>query len=386
MRGALVPAIVLLVAVPGRTVERRAPAFVIHEIATGLRGGYQVVVVDLNRDRKPDLIAVASNLPELVWYENPGWQRHVIAAGLTGMINVAAADLDGDGIPELALAHGFATTPGSSTGNVSLLTHGADPTQPWTMREIDRVPTAHRLRWFTPPAGAGAERWLINAPLVGATAQAPEYRGATPIYVYRPPDWKRELLSDAEQGVVHAIEPVRWDDATGVVMLSAGFLGLHRYQFSAGTWTRTTLADGDPAAWPNGGSSDIAVGRLGADRFLAAIEPWHGKQIVVYRTAPSGWQRHVVDSTLTDGHALLAVDLDGDGRDEIVAGERGGTRTVRVLRANAASDAWVATPLDAGGMAAAGCAAADLNSDGRIDLVCIGTATANLKWYENAGS
>jgi hypothetical protein len=31
----------------------------------------------------------------------------------------------------------------------------------------------------------------------------------------------------------------------------------------------------------------------------------------------------------------------------------------------------------------AGCAAADLDGDGRIDLACIGSATANLKWYRN---
>ena len=55
-----------------------APAvFVEHTIASDLKGGYQVVVADLNHDGRPDLIALASGLTELVWYENPGWQRHV---------------------------------------------------------------------------------------------------------------------------------------------------------------------------------------------------------------------------------------------------------------------------------------------------------------------
>jgi hypothetical protein len=27
----------------------------------------------------------------------------------------------------------------------------------------------------------------------------------------------------------------------------------------------------------------------------------------------------------------------------------------------------------------------DLNGDGRPDIACIGSATANLKWYENLG-
>ena len=55
--------------------------FAEHTIATGLKGGYQVVVADLNHDGKPDLIALASGMPELVWYENPTWERHVIAGG-----------------------------------------------------------------------------------------------------------------------------------------------------------------------------------------------------------------------------------------------------------------------------------------------------------------
>jgi hypothetical protein len=36
----------------------------------------------------------------------------------------------------------------------------------------------------------------------------------------------------------------------------------------------------------------------------------------------------------------------------------------------------------------AGCAAADFNADKKMDIVCIGSAsaTANLKWYENLGT
>src|SRR4029079_19240207 len=112
-----------------------ATGFVAHEIGTGLRGGYQVVIADLNKDGKPDIIALASGVPELVWYENPGWQRHVIAADQAQLINTAAYDIDGDGIPELAVAQGFTTSTKTSKGIVSILTHGADPTAPWTSKE-----------------------------------------------------------------------------------------------------------------------------------------------------------------------------------------------------------------------------------------------------------
>jgi len=35
------------------------------------------------------------------------------------------------------------------------------------------------------------------------------------------------------------------------------------------------------------------------------------------------------------------------------------------------------------GMSASGCSVVDINRDGRLDIVQIGGATANIKWYEN---
>jgi hypothetical protein len=37
-------------------------------------------------------------------------------------------------------------------------------------------------------------------------------------------------------------------------------------------------------------------------------------------------------------------------------------------------------------MAASGLVVADLNSDGRPDVVAIGASTGNVKWYENLGT
>ena len=105
---------------------------------------------------------------------------------------------------------------------------------------------------------------------------------------------------------------------------------------------------------------------------------------MVYREAGGRWTRQVIDETIADGHSIVVGDFDGDGNDELVVGERQGRRSAYIYRiADARADSWSRQPLDDGGMAAAGCAVADLNGDKRPDVVCIGTATANLKWYEN---
>ncbi len=348
-------------------------------IASDLEGGYQVIAADMNRDGRTDLIALASGMSELVWYENPFWKRHVIVGRRSGMINAAAADLDGDGIPEIVLAERFDMDPRKSEGRISILRHRGDPREPWSVTEIDRLPATHRLRWLN----AGG-RLLINAPLAGAAAEPPDYRARVPLVAYRPGMWQREIVSDALEGVLHGLTVVDWDGDGRDEILTASFAGVHLFERGGeGAWRQTELAKGAPEPWPKCGASDVAMGHLGARKFFATIEPWHGNFVAVYFEDGGAWRRSVIDDSLVDGHALLTADLDGDGRDEIVAGFRGKGESVWIYRADDETGAhWPRSALDEGGMAAASCAAADFDGDGRIDLACIDNH--RLKWYANS--
>jgi len=339
-----------------------------HVVATGQRGGYQVVVADLNHDGKPDLISLASGLTELAWYENPGWQKHVIVEGIRQPINLAVVNAN-----TIALAHEFSPQAKRSIGIVSILEREGDS---WKRTDIDKLPTSHRLRMWN--------GLLVNAPLTNENAEAPDYRGGTPLVFYKPGDWKRALITGADDGVVHCIYPYEWDRDGKQQLLTASFQGVFLIrQAKDGSFTRTKLTGGSPQEWPKSGASDVAVGSLGKERFFATIEPWHGNEVAVYTERKGEWQREVIDSTLVDGHTLLTGDLDGNGKDVIVAGYRGKGASVNLYRMEGGH--WTKSVLDDGGMAGAGCAIADLNGDGRLDIACIGTSTANLKWYENLG-
>lgn len=378
---AIAAVLFFLVTQPILPAGNKSVQFIEHTIASGLTGGYQVVPADVNRDGRPDLIALASGMSELVWFENPGWQRHVIATNLSQMINLAF--LESGPRPVIVLASGFSSEARESTGIVSVLEPDGDPRQMWRMREIDRLPTSHRLR-LADIDGSGS-KVVVNAPLTAPDASPPEYRGHVPLVYYRPGEWKRRLIGDENEGVMHGITVIDWDGDGRDAILTASFSGIHLYKLlHDGRWSRTELAKGDPSPWPKCGASDIAVGSLGLRRFLCTIEPWHGNQVVVYREESAGWVRQVIDDSYVDGHTIQAADLNGDGRDEIIAGYRGAGGAVYVYDAeDDSARAWQRRLLDKGGVAAAACVAVDLNGDGRTDLACIGSASANLKWYEN---
>ena len=184
---------------------------------------------------------------------------------------------------------------------------------------------------------------------------------------------------------MHGIFVTDWDHNGRDAILIGGFLGIHLYRYGTDSqWTRTEIAKGDPTPWPKGGNSDVAVGKLKQERFIVAIEPWHGNQVVVYRESHGAWKREVIDDTLLDAHTVVTGDFDRDGADEIVVGFRGKPYGVYIYKFD--GQRWNRQILDTGDMAAAACTIADLDGDGRADIACIGSTTHNLKWYRNAST
>jgi hypothetical protein len=363
-----------------------------HIVATGLRAGYQVVATDMNKDGRLDLIALGAQMPELVWYENPYWTRHVITRDAPRMINMAANDTDRDGIPELALAYEFGTTPANSLGKVAILTHSGDPRALWTLKEIDAIPTSHRIRF----AVIDGRPILVNAPILGAQSRDgfndPDHT-TTVLRMYRPPLWKPETITEENKGVVHGLFVGDWDGDKRPDVVTAGYTGVFAHSLDkSGKWSRSEMAKGYPASWPNGGASDVAVGVLAGKRFFVTNEPFHGNEVVVYSDSDGTWPRNVIDTTLNFSHSLLVVDADADGTSEIVSGgvrtAPGGARGAKpgvffYKAADPAGRMWRRMILDSA-VAANNCVAADLNSDRRMDVACIdNTEPWTLRWYEN---
>ena len=98
-----------------------ATGFTAHEIGTGLaRRLPGRSIADLNKDGKPDIIALAQRSARAALVrESRAGSGTCSPAACRRLINAAAYDIDGDGIPEIALAQGFTTSPKTSTGIMS---------------------------------------------------------------------------------------------------------------------------------------------------------------------------------------------------------------------------------------------------------------------------
>ena len=113
------------------------------------------------------------------------------------------------------------------------------------------------------------------------------------------------------------------------------------------------------------------------------MEPWHGNSVVVYEERPGLWSRLVIEDQLSGAHALGWGDFDGDGSDELAVGWRQGKYGIAVYKQGSGGNWQRSLLVDDGGMAAEDLAVADLDGDGRPEIVAVGRATANVKIYWN---
>ena len=373
-----------------------------HDIDANFRGGYAVGVADFNKDGRPDVIANSLGVNEVAWYESPPssanarqpWTRHVIVPEMQSIVNQAMADLDGNGIPEIAFQSHFAMQAAKSPGHTWIARSQSDPRQPWKAEKIDSFPTSHHVVWADLDGDGRQE--LLNAPLLGEQSLAPTYdQDKASVFWYDQNTWKRHLVASDIPGIIHRVRPVNWDTDRREEFLVASFEGIVLYKATgngeAMRFTKTVLSEGHRDKAPRLGASDVGVGTQDGKQFFASVEPWHGNEVVVYNNVGGTWQRRVIFDKVASGHEIAVVDLNGDGRADVIANDNSrvtpqrpdATPGVHVFYApdDPVKGEWLYQRLE-NAAAMNGCVAADLNGDKRPDLVCTG-AGGVVRWYEN---
>jgi len=226
-------------------------------------------VYDVNGDGYPDVVSGGFMLEEVHWYENPGpeglvrghlWKQHLlIQTGATENEGQLLTDLDGDGVPEWLV---------SSWNKKS-------PLVAWKLENLGRVETE-----------AVTRRIVIGASGNGHGLGLGDLSG----------DGLADLLF--EDG---------WYERPADRALDESWRLHEDWSIHASIPMLVVDVDGD-------GRNDVIVGEA------------HDYGLYWLRQVADGdgvrFERHVVDDSFSQVHALHLADLDGDGDEELIAGKR----------------------------------------------------------------
>lgn len=391
------------------------PKFKMQEIDAALKIGYAVLTADINGDKKPDIVVV--DQLQVVWYENPTWKKHVILDGKTKPDNVCAAavDIDGDGKLDLVVGAAWKPADTLTPGTLQWLKNPGVADKEWAMFPIPcDEPTVHRVRAFDIDGDGKPE--IVHVPLQGRGATAKgNFVDGKPVRIMaykipkdpeKPESWKAEVLSE-ELHVCHNFWPVPREKDLAPAILVTAYEGVYKLEKNDKWETRRVGSGNQSNPMSNRGASEVKVTRVSyqvdknrIDSFIVAtIEPWHGNQVVIYtppdRLGGMLLDRYVIDDHLRWGHAVWFADLDGDKQDELIIGVRdnpakGDTFTekmgVRIYKnTDGKGVKWDRMMLDEGGVAVEDLTVADLDGDGKPDIIACGRATKNVRIYWNQG-
>ncbi len=364
------------------------PLFREQTIDANISIGYGLAIGDVDGDKKPDILL--ADKKQFVWYRNGDWKRFVMIENLTTFDNVciAARDINGDGMVEVAVGAQWnpaETSDTTQSGSVHYLIRPKDPTQLWKAVELHHEPTIHRMKWVKSTDG---KYWLVVLPLHGRGNQAGKGAGVR-ILAYQFPNnvegpWNTILL-DSSFHLTHNFDLLATtnEKQNGLYIASKEGIKFHGNDFSNSSDNKV---QGNLAMTLSAG--EVRLGKGSKDmQFIATIEPMHGNALFVYLLEKEP-RRILLDSNLKEGHALAVSDFSGMGADQVVAGWRQPNKDGKVgiklyFMKDISGDEWESQWIDENGMACEDIQVADLNGDGKLDIVASGRATKNLKIYWN---
>ncbi len=290
---------------------------------------------DINRDGWADYIVVGHPGKETYWYENPKrkgpfWKRHLVLAK-TDNESPSFVDLTGDGSPELLCmnhgALGFARA------------DQEDPTRPWRWHPVARN---EAWQWNTHGLGYGDVNGDGRTDLLTAHNwwEQPKSLEGNPLWT------KHNRIFNNGGSQMFAYD-VNGDGLPDVISAWEGHgYGLNWYEQTKEGWQRHVILDQEPSQNPaqvqfsqlhaldladiNGdGLKDIITGkRIWAHGPAGDVDP-NGPAVLYWfelkrEQGKPRYIPHLICSDSGVGTQVIAIDVNKDGRPDVVVGNKKG--------------------------------------------------------------
>jgi hypothetical protein len=261
-------------------------------------------VADVNRDGRPDIISGDH------WYEAPSWTKHTFrelgfASNYIDAFSDLPLDVDGDGAVDVVTVTWFAKkiawwkNPGAKGGAWPEAT--VDSGFPVEFARLADIDNDGEAREVLPQSGDA------NAPLAWYEAKNGQ--------------WKKHAISAKSYGHGIGAGDVNGDGRTDVLTPKGWFEAPADPR--SGAWTHH--ADWNETAHL-GFLHVLDVNRDSRPDIVTTNA--HDYGLIWFERGPAGappdkaWTRRVIDDSWSQGHASTIIDLDGDGRLDLVTGKR----------------------------------------------------------------
>ena len=352
-----------------------------------------VAVADINRDGRPDIVSGDS------WYQAPAWTKHTFrelgfSSNYIDALSDLAVDVDRDGYPDVVTVSWFARkiswyrNPGRLAGRwAETAMHSgfnvefamlADMNNDGRAEEVLAQENGTGQAWYEVQNGAWV-RHVVSDRTYGHGIGAGDVNGDRRTDILTPRGWL-EAPADPRAGN-WAYHPA-WEAANGEIT-------------PAGT-APPAAAGAPPRVAQLGFMHVLDVNTDGrADVITAA---GHDYGVFWFEQGADGkWTRRMIDNAWSQGHASTLVDLNGDGKLDVLTGKRymahngsdpGEREPLGVYwyeyrplpagggRGSAAGPGveWIRHVIEYGGRVGGGLQlpAVDLDGDGDLDIVCAG--------------
>ena len=315
-------------------------AFRRHLISGGQEGWFERHDLgDISGNGWPDVVIVNNRDGEVVWFENDGdpsdgpWRRHVVTTAAPRAYDVVLADLDGDGRLDVAVS-------GYASGLVSWYRNpGSELVAEWPQHIIDDSMREARTMRAGDLNGNGRIDLLCTA--VGT---ADGHDSCVAWYENPGPPagtWTKHVIDDQTPAPVHGQAVDMDGDGEIDVVMAFGMRSelvppsMHEVAWyenlgGARAWRKHRIG-----ALPYAFEA-IAADLTGTGTMDVIASAWSLGDCVVWfendgdpRGAPRGtWTKHEVRSDWPAANQVIAADLTGDGRPDLVATADDGSRRV----------------------------------------------------------